>query len=160
MKKIFFYDIMRISNYIIELFCKIKKLFNNDKRFYYLSLIEDKVYLNNYCIHGLWPQYNNYEYPKYCKEVEFNINDLKVLKPDLMIYWKPKKISNPEKFWKHEWKKHGSCMFIDITCFEYFFITIELYKEFIRGKLKKKIKKGNTILIPIKLNKIKKILNY
>lgn len=149
---------MRISNYIIQLF---KKLFRKDKRFYYLCLIEDEIYPNNYCIHGLWPQYDKETYPKYCKEVEFNLKDLRVLIPDLKIYWKPKNISNPEKFWEHEWRKHGSCIFKDITCFEYFFVTIELYKEFIRGKykIKKKYKKGNSILIPIKLNKIDKILN-
>lgn len=150
---------MRIPNYIKKIFSKIKKLFSNDKRFYYLSLIEDKCYVNNYCIHGLWPQYNKNSYPKYCKEVEFNLEDIRVLIPDLRMYWKPKNISNPEKFWKHEWKKHGSCVFFDITCFQYFFVTIELYKEFLRGKLKKQIKHGNTILIPIKFNKIQKILN-
>lgn len=142
-----------IHNYIKKIFSKIKSLFRRDKRFYYLSLIEEDIYPNNYCIHGLWPQYNKKEYPKYCKEVSFDVELLNDIRDELELYWKPKNISIPEKFWEHEWKKHGSCVFTDINQYDYFYITLQMYKKVINNqvKIKKKYKNGNNVLVPFKL---------
>ena len=43
---------------------------DDNNKFYYLSLIKEK---DTYTIHGLCPQYNNKDYPTFCKKVEFSI---------------------------------------------------------------------------------------
>ena len=48
----------------------------NDKvSFYYLSIIKHKD-INNYSIHGLWPQYTTNSFPSYCNNVSFSIEYL------------------------------------------------------------------------------------
>jgi ribonuclease I len=93
-------------------------------RYYLLSLIKEDN--NNYSIHGLWPQYTNKSYPKYCKKVEFTLDKIKSLLPKLNKLWYSKFTKN-EDFWKHEYEKHGSCMFRDMTEMEYFEKTLELF---------------------------------
>ena len=101
------------------------------EKYYLLSLIKEEN--NNYSIHGLWPQYKNKPYPKYCKKVEFSIEKIKPILDKLNKNWYSKYTSN-EDFWKHEYEKHGSCMFKDMTELEYFEKTLELF-----DKAKKKI---------------------
>ena len=60
-----------------------------DKRFYYLSLMKNTDNINGYNIHGLWPQYDVNSYPQYCKKVTFTMKVLKLIKKDLLKYWKP-----------------------------------------------------------------------
>jgi len=147
------------------LYYYIKKLLSNfccwclpnedleDKRFYYLSLMENTDNSNGYNIHGLWPQYDLNHYPQYCKNVIFTMRVLKPIKKDLLKYWKPKKLKDPISFWVHEWKKHGSCMFSEITQYEYFKITLDLYKEVIdKNLICEKYKSGYHYLIPVDLN--------
>ena len=45
---------------------------NNKVSFYYLSIIKHKD-INNYSIHGLWPQYTTKSFPSYCSNVSFSI---------------------------------------------------------------------------------------
>ena len=145
----------------MKLYKNIKKFFSKlfkyifkkkDERFYYLSLMinpED----SSLTIHGLWPQYNINSYPQYCKNVPFTMKVLKPLKKDLHKYWKPSNIKDPMKFWLHEWRKHGSCIFTDITQYEYFKITLDLYKEVIdKNLICEKYKSKNHYLIPVSLD--------
>ena len=141
--------------YIIKVFEQIKSCFvkKKDERFYYLSLMQNSDNVNNYIIHGLWPQYNMDSYPQYCEDVLFTMKVLKPLRKDLEKYWKPKHIKDPMKFWLHEWRKHGSCIFTPITQYEYFKITLDLYKEVIdKNLLCEKYKSGNHYLIPVSLD--------
>ena len=108
-----------------------------DTNFYYLSLILENEEENKWSIHGLWPQYSKNEYPKYCKKVEFKIEKLESIIEELNKKW----YSNIEKnndFWKHEYEKHGSCMFTDISEFDYFNLVLNLYKEAIQLNLPNK----------------------
>ena len=57
---------------------------NTNNEFYYLSLLNDN---NKWHIHGLWPQYSINSYPKFCKQVKFDINELKDIYSDLNKYW-------------------------------------------------------------------------
>ena len=115
----------------------LSSLFNyffkeKDKRFYYLSLIKEKN--NTFSIHGLWPQYNKTSYPTYCKKVKFSIKALEPIMDELNKYWYSKYSKNTE-FWKHEYMKHGSCMFCSMTEYEYFDKTLCLYNKAIAQDL-------------------------
>ena len=85
----------------------------NNRKFYYLSLKRDNKKNKEWSIHGLWPQISENEYPSFCKKVNFDIGKLEPILPDLNNYWYSSKEKN-EDFWKHEWQKHGSCVFTDI----------------------------------------------
>ena len=103
---------------------KMKEIKKNDTdKFYYLSLIKET---EGWSIHGLWPQYNKNQYPTFCKKVNFDINKLEPILKDLNEKWYSEDNKN-ENFWKHEWEKHGSCMFIELDEFEYFEKTLELF---------------------------------
>ncbi len=142
-----------IYNYIKKIISKLCSCKKPDTRFYYLSLMENIHAENGYTIHGLWPQYNSNSYPEFCKIVQFSMSDITTLKKDLEIYWKPPNMKDPMKLWRHEWKKHGSCIFTDVTQYEYFKITLDLYKEVIdKNIMCDKYKTGTHILIPVGLN--------
>jgi len=97
--------------------------------FYYLSLFRDSE--GHYTIHGLWPQTSPTEYPTYCHPVEFSIDMLSPILDQLEQYWYSQKHTLPldEKFWQHEYSKHGSCVFTPMTELEYFQHTIDLYES-------------------------------
>jgi ribonuclease I len=122
---------------------------SDSQQLYYLSLIEED---NNYSIHGLWPQYNKNKYPTYCKKVIFSLETLNPIMDKLNKYWYSKTNDNPH-FWKHEYEKHGSCMFLDMTELEYFTKTIELYEYCISEKIKlDDYSQNNKILVPFDKN--------
>jgi ribonuclease I len=105
---------------------------NYPKKFYYLSLIKEQN--NTFSIHGLWPQYTKQSYPTYCKNVTFDIKNIEQLLPQLNEKWYSTKEKN-EDFWKHEYEKHGSCVFTPLTEKEYFEQTIKLYDTAIKENL-------------------------
>ena len=104
---------------------------SESKSFYYLSLIKDN---DRYSIHGLWPQLSESSYPKYCKKVTFTLDTLNPIIDDLNKYWYSN-IEKNEAFWKHEYEKHGSCMFINMSELEYFKKTLELYNYVLENNL-------------------------
>ena len=125
-----------------------------DTRFYYLSLLKNEVYdENEYSIHGLWPQNSKTDFPSYCKRVTFSVNKLVPILPDLNKYW----YSNEEKnvdFWKHEYSKHGSCVFTKMSEYEYFKKALDLYQQAIKLNLPERYTNPDSfkILIPVNLN--------
>ena len=109
-------------NYLFDM-KKINEIKKNDKqKFYYLSLIKEG---EGWSIHGLWAQYNKNQYPTFCKKVNFDINKLEPILKELNEKWYSE--DKNENFWKHEWEKHGSCMFIELNELEYFEKTLELF---------------------------------
>lgn len=136
------------------------------ERFYYLSLMREPIVTNrnydddgeskisSYGIHGLWPQYSDDNYPSFCKDVSFDYDILKPILPELEEYWYSSQGSG-EKFWSHEWKKHGSCMFVEsnvTTELLYFQKTLELYHEAIKISIPKKMNCGSKCMIPVSLD--------
>ena len=121
-----------------------------DTRFYYLSLIEEKN--NTFSIHGLWPQNSKTDYPTYCKKVDFSIEVLEPIMNELKNYWYSKQEKN-EEFWKHEYQKHGSCMFTPLTELQYFDRVLLLYYKAIAQNLPTyyQVKNGKC-LIPVDLD--------
>jgi ribonuclease I len=92
--------------------------------FYYLCLINDTG--SSWSIHGLWPQYSQGSYPTYCKKVTFDINALEPIMDKLKQEWYSTEEPNSD-FWKHEWEKHGSCMFTNMNELQYFSKALELF---------------------------------
>lgn len=134
-------------NFYFTYLCNIPKPEPRNK-FYYLSLKKDTVW----SIHGLWPQYSKNEYPCYCKKVSFDINKLKPILTELNTHWYSTKEQN-EDFWKHEWEKHGSCMFTDMEELEYFKTALSLYVDAVQTNIIDKFKVSETqALIPVSLD--------
>jgi ribonuclease I len=121
-----------------------------DTRFYYLSLIKEEN--NTFSIHGLWPQNSKTDYPTYCKNVDFSIEVLEPIMDELKNYWYSKQEKN-EAFWKHEYQKHGSCMFTPLTELQYFSRVLLLYYKAIAQNLPTyyQVKNGKC-LIPVDLD--------
>ena len=125
-----------------------ERLKENPKRFYYLSLIKEQN--NTFSIHGLWPQYSTTSYPTYCTNVTFDANKLQPIISKLNESWYSTQEKN-EDFWKHEYEKHGSCVFTPMSELEYFQKTLDLYQEAIKEDLPKHFYDENTkkCLIPV-----------
>lgn len=130
---------------------KNKKTYN-DTRFYYLSLLKEEGKSPPWSIHGLWPQYDEKNYPVYCKKVTFSIDNIKHLLPQLEECWYSDK-GTDEDFWKHEWEKHGSCVFTPINETTYFSTAIRLFYSAISKDLPEKYydEEKQTCLIPVNL---------
>jgi ribonuclease I len=94
------------------------------KDFYYLSLIKEQD--GSFSIHGLWPQTTPDNYPTFCKKVNFDIDCLFPIMGQLKKYWYSTMGKN-DNFWKHEWQKHGSCVWTEMNEFEYFSNALRLY---------------------------------
>lgn len=126
---------------------------NNKVSFYYLSIIKHKD-INNYSIHGLWPQYTTKSFPSYCSNVSFSIEKLNPIIKELNLYWYSTENKNSD-FWKHEYEKHGSCMGIKLSEYDYFKKTIDLYKLALNSNIIEQYndnEDSNKILIPISLD--------
>ena len=97
--------------------------------FYYLSLFRESA--TTWSIHGLWPQTNAHTYPTYCHKVTFDPDLLAPLLEKLEQYWYSQghTLTLDEKFWKHEYEKHGSCVYTPMNELEYFQNTIQLYEK-------------------------------
>ena len=104
---------------------------NNYTNFYYLTLIR-KDENSPWSIHGLWPQTSLNSYPTFCRNVDFDVSKLEPIISKLNEYWYSDEEPN-EAFWKHEWEKHGSCMYNYCDEFEYFNKAIELYESIIKN---------------------------
>ena len=125
-------------------------VFQKDTRFYYLSLIKET---NGYSIHGLWPQTDANNYPTFCKKVIFNIKTLEPILDKLEQYWYSNKrtLLRDEAFWKHEYEKHGSCVYTNMSELDYFNNTINLYEKALEQNLPEKYYNAETkkCLIPV-----------
>jgi len=133
--------ISELSDYIFSFFDptdinenKSKLYYQRIKRyptkFYYLSLLKNKNPYDDYEWHiqGLWPQLNMNNYPTFCRNVKFDMKKLSPLLMDLKKVWYSDKEQN-EDFWKHEWEKHGTCMFKNMNEYDYFNAALTLYYE-------------------------------
>ena len=122
-----------------------------DTRFYYLSLIEDN---GKWHIHGLWPQYDSKNYPSFCnRDIVFDIKKIESLLARLDEEWYSDKGKN-EDFWKHEWLKHGTCMFNSCNEYDYFKKALDLFESCQKNNTieKYRIKDSNKSMVPITLD--------
>jgi ribonuclease I len=125
---------------------------SNKTKLYHLALFK---WDNHYTIHGLWVDYSDGTYPSFCKDIEFDIKQLDPIKEKLMKYWELPKDHDKleEHLYKHEYRKHGSCMFTHMTELEYFSKAIELYEKYVlSGKLDiSRYNQGGKYMIPFDL---------
>ena len=85
---------------------------------------------SEYTIHGWWPEYNRKSWPSWCDPSRFselNSQEIRPIQPLMKKYWSscPGWLSN-YNFWKHEWEKHGTCIWTD-TVVGYFNHTIQAF---------------------------------
>ena len=142
----------------------IQKLYNRffekeDTRFYYLSLLKHTEPIQvidgnkKWSIHGLWPQYSLNKYPSYCENLKFDIKNLESIETELKNKWYSS-CEKDSKFWEHEYLKHGSCMFTNMTELEYFEKALELYNYVMENNLADKYydTESKKCLIPFTLD--------
>ena len=71
----------------------------------------DHVYKNKMTIHGLWPSLKSGKYLSDCTSGVSINNDGSTLFTNMKQYWPSFSTSSTnEKFWEHEYNKHGYCM--------------------------------------------------
>lgn len=121
---------------------------------YYLSLMKNDNIVYGYSIHGLWPDYGNGTYPTFCKNIKFDIEKLKSIDKELLNYWELPEDHDKleESFWKHEWDKHGTCMYEEIDELTYFKTALNLYHEVMNKRINiEDYKQGKNYMIPFDL---------
>ena len=98
-------------------------------------------------IHGLWPENSENSWPEYCSDTPFNMSLIDPLLSELKKHWYSYN-GQHIKFWEHEWKKHGTCSYMDeIT---YFKSALALREKYMNdGTIEHSISKHHTIKIKI-----------
>jgi len=67
--------------------------------------------MDYWVMHGLWPSRAGERvesYPCVCDNRGFNASKVIALTKDMLSYW-PSYTGDNQKFWEHEWTKHGTC---------------------------------------------------
>ena len=96
---------------------------------------------NSWSIHGLWPEWRYQKgWPQYCKNVTFSKEELNSIINSLNMKWFSCEEDN-NKFWFHEWTKHGSCT--NFNELEYFRTGLKLYDYIIGYGLVNKCGNGD-----------------
>ncbi|GLT36205.1 hypothetical protein SLA2020_105990 [Shorea laevis] len=81
-----------------------------------------------FTIHGLWPSNYSRSQPSNCNDKPFNFSRLQWnLRQDMYENWPDVIRNQSEKFWKHEWDKHGKCS--AMTQESYFKFTVITTKD-------------------------------
>jgi len=93
-----------------------------------------KTAVNEFTIHGLWPDRNTSNYPQNCESPagQFNASTIQLLYPQLRQFWTDYKPNSEPSFWAHEWNKHGTCASIlpNLSSqLQYFEATIKLVQS-------------------------------
>ncbi len=101
--------------------------------------------VDSWTVHGLWPDRCDGTYESYCdrrRQYDDIGTTIQEEDPELFeymsVYWKDYK-GDDERFWEHEWNKHGTCIStLEPNCYQaytpreelvdYFQKTVELFK--------------------------------
>lgn len=80
---------------------------------------------DEWTLHGLWPQWTSG-----CSGKQFDIDQLSSIRDDMDRYWLscPGNGDTNEKFWAHEWSKHGTCS--GMEALNYFQTGLHLREEY------------------------------
>ncbi|KAM0936175.1 putative ribonuclease T(2) [Dioscorea sansibarensis] len=86
----------------------------------------------NFSIHGLWPNYDNGKYPHDCDyENLYDATKTEDLLPEMQAKWPTLACPSGDgnKFWAHEWNKHGTCSESILDQHSYFRAGLELQNK-------------------------------
>ena len=81
--------------------------------------------IDRFTIHGVWPEYLNATWPEYCTTEPLNLDQIESLVDQLKTEWTDHNSDFPQRFWEHEWSKHGTCS--DLNQYEYFSLGLKLH---------------------------------
>jgi len=101
----------------------------------YPGCVDPKPYwMENFTVHGLWPQYDTTGYPSYCSTETFDPDvPIEIGWDTMTTYYPDVKYTETspdyDSFWEHEWDKHGTCS--GLTQYNYFQQAISLAETFI-----------------------------
>jgi len=92
-------------------------------------------YIQEWTVHGLWPNYNNGSWPQNCcQKDQFDEDKLSPIREDLNKYWPTfLKGHTFPSFWSHEWSKHGTCSYRNKQLdgeLNYFKGALDLFKKY------------------------------
>ncbi|XP_022158938.1 ribonuclease MC-like [Momordica charantia] len=62
-----------------------------------------------FTIHGSWPSNYSRARSKPCRGSRFDITKIAPIRAQLNQYWPDVVNGNHQRFWEHEWSKHGTC---------------------------------------------------
>lgn len=91
--------------------------------------------VHGWVIHGLWPSKDESKMgPAFCNNsYAFDESKLKSIEAQMRLNWPNLFADSPDlSFWKHEWKKHGTCSLSDKLIpdeFTYFNTALNLFKK-------------------------------
>lgn len=87
-----------------------------------------------YMIHGLWPNNLDGTYPKNCNGPDYI--EMPELSAKLKKYWYDCNEEKSNYLWKHEWEKHGKCVYQQnrIEQKKYFIQALDLFQEFYKNE--------------------------
>ncbi|XP_065869773.1 ribonuclease 3-like [Euphorbia lathyris] len=83
-------------------------------------------------IHGLWPNYKDGSYPSNCNtDLVFDKSQISDLVSSLQKNWPTLACPSGDgnKFWSHEWVKHGSCSESELDQHDYFEAALKLKEK-------------------------------
>ena len=114
--------------YFVFTFFMIQYAVKINNRYNYYELAIQKWCSVEYNIHGLWPQKDSSNYPSYCSDLHYTSPTGDLLK-NMSKFWNSCEFN--DKFWKHEWEKHGSCVNLQmgLSQDEYFNLAIRLFES-------------------------------
>jgi ribonuclease T2 len=90
--------------------------------------------VNDFILHGLWPNRNDNSYPSFCDNNDpFDSSQVTDLIPSMEAFWTDV-LDQPgdTSFWSHEWDKHGTCAITDSKVgsqHSYFQAALDLRKQ-------------------------------
>jgi len=92
------------------------------------SCISNDIPLSpHFTLHGLWPTARGHHWMN-CRS-DFNVDDLTAaLRNNLTMFWPSMYHRDGEGFWKHEYHKHGSCLYESLA--EYVNATLSLRQKY------------------------------
>lgn len=124
-------EVLKKNMYKILLLCLLVGIIVGSDIGFDVLAIKKCQKVQDWSIHGLWPEYNKTSWPQFCnvtKEKDFNYKNLSPVYHLLVKYWYScifTKDTNDWIFWRHEWDKHGTCQPLNIL--DYFNSTINLF---------------------------------
>ncbi|XP_063678056.1 ribonuclease Oy-like [Bolinopsis microptera] len=89
-------------------------------------------YVSEWTVHGLWPSYNEYDWPEDCQNhCVLRSSEISHLEREMNREWPTSYSSQNYGFWRHEYCKHGTCCTDKFrTAADYFKGALNLHQKY------------------------------